>query len=66
MTPCILPAVGKTGFVLNENEIEIGMGIQGEPSVERSALEKSYLCQTELYSNRLYLTIGQKRDILCV
>lgn len=36
MSPCILPAVGKAGFVLGENEIEIGMGIHGEPGVERS------------------------------
>lgn len=36
MTPCILPGVGKAGFVLGENEIEIGMGIHGEPGVERT------------------------------
>lgn len=35
MTPCILPAVGKPGFVLAEDEVEIGMGIHGEPGVER-------------------------------
>ena len=31
MTPCILPAVGRPGFELAEDEIEIGMGIHGEP-----------------------------------
>ncbi|MGB7604098.1 MAG: dihydroxyacetone kinase subunit DhaK [Lutisporaceae bacterium] len=36
MSSCILPAVGKPGFVLGENEIEIGMGIHGEPGVERT------------------------------
>lgn len=36
MSPCTLPAVGKPGFVLEENEIEIGMGIHGEPGVERT------------------------------
>lgn len=36
MTPCILPGVGKPGFVLGENEIEIGMGIHGEPGVEKT------------------------------
>lgn len=36
MSPCILPAVGKPGFILDENEIEIGMGIHGEPGVERT------------------------------
>ena len=36
MTPCILPAVGKPGFSLADNEVEIGMGIHGEPGVMRT------------------------------
>ncbi len=39
MTPCILPAVGKPGFVLKEDEIEIGMGIHGEPGVEKTTIK---------------------------
>lgn len=39
MSPCILPAVGKAGFTLAENEIEIGMGIHGEPGVERTEVK---------------------------
>ena len=35
-TPCILPAVGTPGFELGENEVEIGMGIHGEPGINRS------------------------------
>jgi dihydroxyacetone kinase-like protein len=35
MSSCVLPAVGKPNFVLGENEIEVGMGIHGEPGVER-------------------------------
>ena len=38
MSPCILPGVGKPGFELAENEIEIGMGIHGEPGVERTSM----------------------------
>lgn len=41
MSPCILPGVGKPGFVLNEDEIEIGMGIHGEPGVERTGVKTS-------------------------
>ena len=41
MTPCILPAVGKPGFELGENEVEIGMGIHGEPGVERTGVKPS-------------------------
>ncbi len=39
MTPCILPAVGKPGFVLKDDEVEIGMGIHGEPGVERTTIK---------------------------
>ncbi len=39
MSSCILPAVGKPGFVLGENEIEIGMGIHGEPGVQRTSVK---------------------------
>lgn len=38
MSPCILPSVGKPGFTLAENEIEIGMGIHGEPGVTRGQI----------------------------
>jgi len=33
--PCIVPAVGKPTFTINEDEIEVGMGIHGEPGIER-------------------------------
>lgn len=32
---CTLPAVGKPGFVLGEQEIEVGLGIHGEQGVRR-------------------------------
>lgn len=38
MTSCTLPAVGKPGFTLEENEIELGMGIHGEPGVQKVEL----------------------------
>ncbi|MCL6528158.1 MAG: dihydroxyacetone kinase subunit DhaK [Thermaceae bacterium] len=37
--PCILPTVGKPGFTLGEDEMELGMGIHGEPGVRRGKLE---------------------------
>ncbi len=39
MSPCVLPAVGKPGFILEDDEIEIGMGIHGEPGVERTQVK---------------------------
>ena len=38
MSPCILPGVGKPGFQLAENEMELGMGIHGEPGINREAM----------------------------
>lgn len=35
---CTLPAVGRPGFVLAEDEIELGLGIHGEAGVKRSKL----------------------------
>ena len=34
LSPCVVPEVGKPTFSINENEIEIGMGIHGEPGIE--------------------------------
>lgn len=33
-----VPAVGKPSFVLSDSEVELGLGIHGEPGVSRSAL----------------------------
>lgn len=39
LTPCIVPAAGKPTFTLDENEMEIGMGIHGEPGTHREELK---------------------------
>ncbi len=39
LTPCIVPRVGKPGFELGENEMEIGMGIHGETGIRRGMIE---------------------------
>jgi dihydroxyacetone kinase len=41
LSPCILPQVGKPTFTLGEDEMEIGMGIHGEPGVARGKLESA-------------------------
>jgi phosphoenolpyruvate---glycerone phosphotransferase subunit DhaK len=41
LSPCILPAVGKPNFTLGEGEMEIGMGIHGEPGIKRGKLESA-------------------------
>ncbi|MBK6601011.1 MAG: dihydroxyacetone kinase subunit DhaK [Betaproteobacteria bacterium] len=39
MTPCTVPQVGKPTFSVGESEMEIGMGIHGEPGVHRGPLQ---------------------------
>ena len=41
LTPCILPAVGKPGFQIADDEIEIGMGIHGEQGVETTKIKSA-------------------------
>lgn len=35
---CTLPSIGKPSFTLGENEIEVGLGIHGEPGVQRMTM----------------------------
>jgi dihydroxyacetone kinase len=37
---CTLPAVGRPSFELAETEIELGLGIHGEPGVQKAAMER--------------------------
>jgi dihydroxyacetone kinase-like protein len=39
LTPCIVPEVGKPGFTIGDDEMEIGMGIHGEPGIHRGPLK---------------------------
>lgn len=38
LSACIVPEVGKAGFSIGETEMEIGMGIHGEPGISRTEL----------------------------
>lgn len=39
LTPCVVPHAGEPSFTLDDDEIEIGIGIHGEPGRERVKLE---------------------------
>jgi dihydroxyacetone kinase-like protein len=39
LTPCIVPQAGKPTFALADNEMEMGMGIHGEPGIWRDKLK---------------------------
>ena len=39
LSPCTVPAAGKPTFTIGEDEMEMGMGIHGEPGVSRESLK---------------------------
>lgn len=41
LSSCIVPAAGKPNFNLEENEVEIGMGIHGEPGTHREEIKSA-------------------------
>ncbi len=57
--PCCVPAAGKPGFELAEDEMEIGIGIHGEPGVRRETMKSADEIVDELLDNIL-LDLHQK------
>ncbi len=41
LTACTVPQAGKPGFEIGENDMEMGMGIHGEPGIWRGRLKKA-------------------------
>lgn len=41
VAPCTVPAVGKPSFELEEDEVEIGIGIHGEPGTHREKISNA-------------------------
>ncbi|WP_433726170.1 dihydroxyacetone kinase subunit DhaL [Actinoplanes sp. CA-051413] len=42
LSACTVPAAGQPGFLLDADEAEWGLGIHGEPGVERAALQEAH------------------------
>jgi len=49
LSPCILPEAGKPTFEISDDEIEIGMGIHGEPGIKREKLKPANQLVDDLY-----------------
>ena len=65
--PCIVPEAGKPTFTLGENEIEMGMGIHGEPGVWRGPLKPADALageMLEMVSADLGLGRGERVSVL--
>lgn len=67
LSPCTVPAAGKPSFVLAEDEVEIGMGIHGEPGTHRETLRSADEIAAHLVDKilaDLQLTTGDETAVL--
>lgn len=67
LAPTILPTTGKPSFELEENEMEIGIGIHGEPGIARGELETAdEICEhlTDRLVEDLDLSSGSRVAVL--
>lgn len=67
IAPGTIPGVDKPTFELGENEIEYGMGIHGEPGIERSVMKPADELVDRLYSElkkELNLSSGMEVCVL--
>ena len=67
LTPTILPQAGKPTFEIGDDEMEIGMGIHGEPGIRRGKLKTANEITEELSEKLLSdidLSKGDKVSIL--
>ena len=53
ISPCTIPAAGEPSFTLKENEMEVGIGIHGEPGINRKTITTANEIATELTENIL-------------
>jgi dihydroxyacetone kinase-like protein len=66
LSPCTVPAAGRPTFTLGEDEMEIGMGIHGEPGVRRGKLEPADKITTNLMETILADMALVKGDLVSV
>lgn len=60
LTPCVVPAAGKPGFSLGEEEMEIGLGIHGEAGARKSAILPADVLAEELFG-KIASDVGLKK-----
>lgn len=53
LTPCVVPRAGIPTFTLAENEMEMGMGIHGEPGIWRAPLKSADAIMDEMLDRLL-------------
>jgi len=67
LAPCYSPTTGKPSFDLGENEIEIGLGIHGEPGIEITEMMSSKEIADNLLTDLLnYFDINNKQFAIMI
>ena len=66
LSPCILPEAGKPTFEIKDDEIEIGMGIHGEPGIKREKLRPANDLVDDLYKRILEDSKLQSNDNIAI
>jgi len=66
LSPCIVPEVGKPSFSIGENEMEVGMGIHGEPGIEKGPLKTADVIVAQMMDKILSDLPYQKGDEVAV
>jgi dihydroxyacetone kinase len=66
LSPCIIPAAGRPTFEVPAGEMEIGMGIHGEPGVRRGPLETADRIADELCAALLGDGVYERGDDVSV
>ncbi len=56
LTPCTVPAAGKPGFKLLEDEMEVGLGIHGEPGIHKEKIKPASQITKDLM-NKIFTDI---------
>ncbi len=68
LTPCTVPAAGRPTFEVGEDEMEIGMGIHGEPGVRRGPMRPADAIAEEMLNMILKdmpLSSGDRASVMC-
>ena len=66
LSPCILPEAGKPTFEIDDDEIEIGMGIHGEPGIKREKLRPANNLVDDLYKRIMKDSKLQSNDNIAI
>lgn len=62
LSSCTVPAAGKPSFTLADNEMEIGIGIHGEPGIERIPLQEADAITT-IIVNKVLSEMDEKQEV---